>query len=106
EVIDRTLSFREMVGDYQRQLFLVDHAGLPLTEVLHQIDFLGEILPVLRREFASLSEEDVPDAPTHESLLRLRGKEPARSEAKIWQEQTPDADLVNEPREWNQISID
>src|SRR6266498_768833 len=30
EVIDRTMSFREMVGDYQRQLFLADHAGLPL----------------------------------------------------------------------------
>ena len=30
QVIDRTLGFREIVGDYQRQLFLVDHAGLPL----------------------------------------------------------------------------
>ncbi len=28
QVIDRTLGFREIVGDYQRQLFLVDHAGL------------------------------------------------------------------------------
>ena len=27
QVIDRTLRFREIVGDYQRQLFLVDHAG-------------------------------------------------------------------------------
>jgi alkanesulfonate monooxygenase SsuD/methylene tetrahydromethanopterin reductase-like flavin-dependent oxidoreductase (luciferase family) len=26
EVIDRTLGFRDYVGDYQRQLFLVDHA--------------------------------------------------------------------------------
>jgi alkanesulfonate monooxygenase SsuD/methylene tetrahydromethanopterin reductase-like flavin-dependent oxidoreductase (luciferase family) len=31
EVIDRTLSFRTTVGDYQRQLFLMDHAGLPLN---------------------------------------------------------------------------
>src|SRR6187397_1500381 len=27
QVIDRTLGFREFVGDYQRQLFLADHAG-------------------------------------------------------------------------------
>ena len=31
QVIDRTLGFREFVGDYQRQLFIADHAGLPLT---------------------------------------------------------------------------
>ena len=31
QVIDRTLGFRDFVGDYQRQLFLLDHAGLPLT---------------------------------------------------------------------------
>jgi hypothetical protein len=34
EVIDRTLGFREYVGDYQRQLFLADHAGLPVKVVL------------------------------------------------------------------------
>jgi alkanesulfonate monooxygenase SsuD/methylene tetrahydromethanopterin reductase-like flavin-dependent oxidoreductase (luciferase family) len=42
EVIDRTLTFREYVGDYQRQLFLMDHAGLPLKTVLEQPDMLGE----------------------------------------------------------------
>ena len=42
QVIDRTLGFREYVGDYQRQLFLVDHAGLPLQVVLEQLDMLGE----------------------------------------------------------------
>ena len=36
EVIERTLGFREYVGDYQRQLFLVDHAGLPLKTVLDE----------------------------------------------------------------------
>ena len=52
QVIDRTLGFREFVGDYQRQLFLVDHAGLPLKAVLEQMDVLGaEVVPVLRREF-------------------------------------------------------
>ena len=53
EVIDRTLGFRDYVGDYQRQLFLMDHAGLPLKTVLEQLDILGEeVVPVLRKEFA------------------------------------------------------
>ncbi|QOR46167.1 LLM class flavin-dependent oxidoreductase [Trueperella pecoris] len=72
EVIDRTLSFREDVGDYQRQLFLLDHAGLPLKTVLEQIDHLGEIVPVMREEFESMREPGVPDAPTHASLLAAR----------------------------------
>ena len=33
QVIERTLGFADYVGDYQRQLFLVDHAGLPRTLV-------------------------------------------------------------------------
>lgn len=66
EVIDKTLGFREYVGDYQRQLFLVDHAGLPLDVVLEQIEVLGsEVVPVLRREFAIGRPASVPDAPTH-----------------------------------------
>jgi putative FMN-dependent luciferase-like monooxygenase len=69
EVIERTLSFREHFGDYQRQLFLMDHAGLPLKTVLEQLDILGEeVVPVLRKEFAALKPAHVPDAPTHESL--------------------------------------
>ena len=68
QVIDRTLSFREYAGDYQRQLFLMDHAGLPLKTVLEQIDMLGAIVPVLRKEFAALRAPGVSDAPTHESL--------------------------------------
>ena len=71
EVIDRTLGFRDYVGDYQRQLFLVDHAGLPLKTVLEQLDLLGEeVVPVLRKEFQVGRPEHVPDAPTHESLVR------------------------------------
>ncbi|THA73716.1 LLM class flavin-dependent oxidoreductase [Streptomyces sp. A0592] len=66
EVIERTLSFRNYVGDYQRQLFLMDHAGLPLKTVLEQLDLLGEeVVPVLRKEFANLRPAGVPDAPTH-----------------------------------------
>ncbi|HEY0357397.1 MAG TPA: LLM class flavin-dependent oxidoreductase [Mycobacteriales bacterium] len=70
QVIDRTLGFREDVGDYQRQLFLMDHAGLPLTTVLEQLDLLGEeVVPVLRKEFAALKPAHVPEAPTHASLV-------------------------------------
>ena len=69
EVIERTLSFREHFGDYQRQLFLMDHAGLPLKTVLEQLDILGsEVVPVLRKEFDSLRPAHVPEAPTHASL--------------------------------------
>ena len=70
QVIEKTLTFREHFGDYQRQLFLVDHAGLPLKTVLEQLDLLGEeVIPVLRKEFAARRPARVPDAPTHASLL-------------------------------------
>ncbi|MFD7324068.1 LLM class flavin-dependent oxidoreductase [Streptomyces sp. NPDC059875] len=66
QVIERTLTFRESVGDYQRQPFLMDHAGLPLKTVLEQLDILGEeVVPVLRKEFANGRPADVTDAPTH-----------------------------------------
>ena len=71
QVIDKTLSFRDYVGDYQRQLFLVDHAGLPLKTVLEQLDLLGEhVIPVLRNEFATGRPEHVPAGPTHERLVK------------------------------------
>jgi putative FMN-dependent luciferase-like monooxygenase len=74
QVIERTLGFRDYVGDYQRQLFLIDHAGLPLKTVLEQLDLLGEeVVPVLRKEFASLRPAHVPDAPTHASLVAAAG---------------------------------
>jgi putative FMN-dependent luciferase-like monooxygenase len=74
QVIDRTLTFREYAGDYQRQLFLIDHAGLPLTTVLEQLELLaGEVVPVLRREFDARRPSHVPaEAPTHASLLAAR----------------------------------
>ncbi|MEU7633558.1 LLM class flavin-dependent oxidoreductase [Nocardia sp. NPDC049220] len=73
EVIDKTLTFRESFGDYQRQLFLMDHAGLPLKTVLEQLDLLGaEVVPVLRKEFDALRPAHVPDAPTHASLVLAR----------------------------------
>ncbi|MEU3300753.1 LLM class flavin-dependent oxidoreductase [Streptomyces sp. NPDC006678] len=73
QVIDRTLGFRESVGDYQRQLFLMDHAGLPLKTVLEQLDILGEeVVPVLRKEFANLRPAGVPDAPVHPAVAAHR----------------------------------
>ena len=70
DVIERYAAMRDHVGDYQRQLFLVDHAGVPLPTVLEQIEILGtEIVPALRREFAIGRPDHVPDAPTHASLV-------------------------------------
>ena len=70
QVIDRYAGMRDLFGDYQRQLFLMDHAGLPLKTVLEQLDILGgEVVPVLRKELAENRPADVPDAPTHASLL-------------------------------------
>lgn len=73
QVLERTLGFREYVGDYQRQLFLLDHAGLPTKIVLEQLDLLGEILPDLRAGFAEGRPADVPDAPTHAALVAAAG---------------------------------
>ncbi len=73
EVIDKMLTFRESFGDYQRQLFLMDHAGLPLKTVLEQLDLLGEeVIPVLRKEFDALRPAHVPDGPTHAARLAAR----------------------------------
>lgn len=73
EVIDRYAAQRDIYGDYQRQLFLMDHAGLPLKTVLEQLDILGgEVVPALRREFATNRPATVPEAPTHQSLLQAR----------------------------------
>lgn len=66
QAIDKTLTFREHFGDYQRQLFLMDHAGLPLETVLDQLEILGaEVVPVLRKELDALRPAHVPDGPTH-----------------------------------------
>ncbi|HYH91641.1 MAG TPA: hypothetical protein VD763_00655, partial [Candidatus Saccharimonadales bacterium] len=74
QVIDRTLGFREFVGDYQRQLFIADHGGLPLPIVLEQMEILAsEVLPVLRREFEARRAAGVPsDPPLHPRVLAAR----------------------------------
>ena len=83
EVIDKTLTFRESFGDYQRQLFLMDHAGLPLATVLEQLEILGgEVVPVLRRELDALRPAHVPDGPTHAArVAEARESRPADSAA-------------------------
>ena len=74
QVIERTLGFRDYIGDYQRQLFLMDHAGLPLKTVLEQVELLGtEVVPVLRREFEVLRAPGVPAAPTHAARRAVQG---------------------------------
>ncbi|MDX3850332.1 LLM class flavin-dependent oxidoreductase [Streptomyces sp. AK02-01A] len=80
QVIDKTMEFREAFGDYQRQLFLMDHAGLPLKTVLEQLDLLGEeVVPVLRKEFAAGRPTDVPDAPLHPAVAATGGTATADS---------------------------
>ncbi|WP_285635662.1 LLM class flavin-dependent oxidoreductase [Microbacterium arabinogalactanolyticum] len=80
QVIDRYAAMRDTFGDYQRQLFLMDHAGLPLKTVLEQIDLLGEeVVPVLRKELAKDRPATVPDAPTHAARVKaVYGDGPAR----------------------------
>ncbi len=79
QAIDRTLAFREIVGDYQRQLFLVDHAGLALEVVLEQLEMLGElVVPVLRREFAKDRPASVAEAPVHPRVQAAEAAEAAR----------------------------
>ncbi len=80
QVIDRYAQMREHFGDYQRQLFLIDHSGLPLKTVLEQLDLLGgEVVPALRRELAQGRPAEVPDAPTHASLVAAKyGDGPVR----------------------------
>ncbi|HEX2765915.1 MAG TPA: LLM class flavin-dependent oxidoreductase [Candidatus Limnocylindria bacterium] len=72
QVVERTLGFREFAGDYQRQLFLVDHAGLPQKTVLEQIEMLGEIVPVMRREFEAMRPAHVPSDPPMHPRVRAR----------------------------------
>jgi len=73
EVIEKTLTFREHFGDYQRQMFLMDHAGLPLPKVLDQIELLGaEVVPVLRRELAARRDPEAVPAPTHQLMVEAK----------------------------------
>ncbi|MFE1559264.1 CE1758 family FMN-dependent luciferase-like monooxygenase [Streptomyces sp. NPDC058734] len=79
QVIEKVLGFREVYGDYQRQLFAVDHSGLPPAAALEQVDVLGErIVPVLRRELAASRPPSVPPGPRHPSTGPGAGSRPRR----------------------------
>jgi putative FMN-dependent luciferase-like monooxygenase len=73
EVIDKVLTFQEGFGDYQRQLFAVDSLALPVEVGLEQVELLGtQVVPVLRAELESRRAPNVPDAPTHASLVAAK----------------------------------
>lgn len=80
EVIDKTLTFHDAFGDYQRQMFLIDHAGMPLKMVLNQLDLLGEeVVPVLRKELAARRDPEAAEAPTHAARVKAKyGDGPVR----------------------------
>lgn len=93
QVIDRYAGMRDLFGDYQRQLFLMDHAGLPLKTVLEQLDILGgEVVPALRKELAVDRPAETPDAPTHASLVAERDRLEAVASSDL---QESASDLVN-----------
>ena len=79
-MIEKTLTFQEGFGDYQRQLWVVDAVGLPLEMALEQVELLAtEVVPTLRREMESRRAPGVPDAPTHASLVEAKyGEEEPR----------------------------
>ena len=73
QIIDRVLQQHETYGDYARQLFLVDHGGLPAHTVIEQIEFLGsEVLPVLRKEVAAMRDPNAVRTPTHADMVKAR----------------------------------
>src|SRR6476659_9805714 len=70
QVIERYAAMADSVGDYQRQLFLIDHAGLPHRTVMEQVELLGtQVVPELRRIAAARKPAHVPDAPPHARRL-------------------------------------
>ncbi|MGR0218710.1 CE1758 family FMN-dependent luciferase-like monooxygenase [Agromyces sp. ZXT2-6] len=73
QVIDKVLTFQEGFGDYQRQLFAIDGLALPVDMALEQVELLGtEVVPVLREEMGARRAADVPNAPTHASLVAAK----------------------------------
>lgn len=77
QVIERTMQFADWVGDYQRQLFLIDHAGLPLEVVLNQIEILGtQVVPELRRRMEKRRPDHVPSDPPSHSFLNAHPEHP------------------------------
>lgn len=82
QVVDKYLTYRRIVGDYQRQAFVIDMGGVPHAEVMHQLELLGTVVvPALRAELEGSRPENVPDAPLHpRHLATLTGAEPPAEE--------------------------
>src|SRR5699024_5542220 len=77
QVIDRTMHFDDWVGDYQRQLFLMDHADLPRDVVLNHVEILGtQIVPELRRRMEERRPEHVPSNPPSHASLKANRENP------------------------------
>lgn len=76
QIIERYAGMRDLVGDYHRQLFLLNLTGMPFKVTFEQLDALGEIIPVLRTELERDRPAEVPDVPTHASLVAARDADP------------------------------
>lgn len=80
QVIDRYAGMRDLYGDYQRQLFLLNLPTMSLKVSMEQLDALGEIVPVLRAELDRARPAEVPDAPTHAARVAARRRAGAPEE--------------------------
>lgn len=82
QIVEKYLTYRDAIGDYQRQAFNLDLGGVPHKEIMKQIEYLGsEIVPALRAELESTRPEGVPDAPLHpRHRALLEGVEPPAEE--------------------------
>lgn len=87
EILEKTLSFKEYFGDYHRQVFLIDHAVLPLKTVLNQLDlFVETVLSELRAEYAKRKPADHPQDSTHANRLaadHARTTKPGQATARV-----------------------
>jgi hypothetical protein len=63
---------RELFGDYQRQMFVINLPGMTQKTSLEQLDALGDLLPALRKELDHGRPEGAADAPTHAARVAER----------------------------------
>ena len=82
QIVEKYLTYRDTIGDYQRQAFNLDLGGVPHKEIMKQIEYLGsEIVPALRAELEPTKPKRVPDAPLHpRHRALLEGAEPPAEE--------------------------
>jgi putative FMN-dependent luciferase-like monooxygenase len=62
EVVEQVMRHRDFFGPFQRQLFVIDAAGVPEKTVHEMLDLIGaEVLPVLRREMDTPAVTPFPE---------------------------------------------